>query len=72
MSKIKMRPVQTANSLRRSYNKALGDEDHNGNPYASMYSQAFGGRSEAGGKQIQTTSGNRGEVGPKRYSTPSN
>jgi hypothetical protein len=48
MSKIKMRPVQTANSLRRSYNKALGDEDHNGNPYASMYSQAFGGRSEAG------------------------
>jgi len=38
MSQIKMRPVQTANSLRRSYNKALGDEENNENPYTSMYS----------------------------------
>ena len=37
-----MRPVQTANSLRRSYNRALGDEETNLNPYSSMYQQAFG------------------------------
>ena len=41
MSKIKMRPVQTANSLRRSYNKAI-DGDASGDPYTSMYQQAFG------------------------------
>mgnify|MGYP000126377614 CR=1 FL=1 len=41
-----MRPVQTANSLRRSYNRALGEEDGNVNPYASMYQQAFGARAE--------------------------
>lgn len=35
-NKIKMRPVQTANSLRRSYNKAV-DGDDNGDPYTSMY-----------------------------------
>ena len=35
MSKIKMRPVQTANSLRRSYNKAIDGEGSD--PYTSMY-----------------------------------
>jgi hypothetical protein len=38
MSKIKMRPVSTANGLRRSYNKAMGEDENNGNPYTSMYS----------------------------------
>ena len=41
-----MRPVQTANSLRRSYNRALGDDENNANPYASMYQQAFGARTD--------------------------
>jgi len=37
---IKMRPVTADKSMRKSYNKAL-DED-NTNPYSSMYQQAFG------------------------------
>lgn len=35
-NKIKMRPVQTANGLRRSYNAAL-DSDETASPYKSMY-----------------------------------
>ena len=48
MSKVKMRPVTTSKmqSMRRCYNKAIdGDEladQPTGNPYQSMYSQAFG------------------------------
>ena len=40
--KIKMRSVQTANGLRRSYNAALDDDESVANPYRSMYQQAYG------------------------------
>ena len=43
-SKLKMRPVTTAQSMRRSYNKAIDNDQYD--PYQSMYSQAFGGRSK--------------------------
>lgn len=52
MSKVKMRPVTTSKmqSMRRSYNRAIdGDEipdQTSGNPYQSMYNQAFGAGSE--------------------------
>ena len=43
-SKLKMRPVTTAQSMRRSYNKAIDSDKYD--PYQSMYSQAFGGTSK--------------------------
>jgi hypothetical protein len=43
-SKVKMRPVTTAQSMRRSYNKIIDGDDND--PYQSMYSQAFGGRTK--------------------------
>ena len=50
-----MRPVQTANSLRRSYNKAI-DGDASGDPYTSMYQQAFGNskQSQGNNQRIET------------------
>lgn len=34
---VKMRPVTQDRTNRRVFNKAIGDEDKNQNPYASMY-----------------------------------
>ena len=44
-SKVRMRKVQTAQTMRRSYNKAIdGDEqpDAMNDQFKSMYSQAYG------------------------------
>ena len=43
LKNTKMRPVTADRNMRRSYNRAIDDGDQN--PYASMYSRAFGAAS---------------------------
>ena len=44
-----MRPVTTGSNVRRSYNRVI--DDAGDNPYASMYSAAFGHTSRESKKQ---------------------